>query len=149
MTWNDFRHKDEWADYRLDTPAGGDPLQPLEDKELAMSRWDSHLDSEPCQRCGADLHTKWCNPLRWIPRRLSLWWKGRKRVLPVAVLAPKKKFRWWFSPKKALGGVKRDHFDHDYDDRHHFPDPNCDCIPCSCTCIFCVRVRGTKTLEKP
>jgi hypothetical protein len=140
VTWNDFRHKDEWADYRLDTPAGGDPLQPLEDKDDPFSKWYVSAEELECPR-----HTK-----SFFDRLLI--WDGKPPCycarLPAAVLAPKKKFRWWFSPKKALEGVKRDHFDHDYDDRHHFPDPACDCIACSCTCIFCLKQRETNNAQR-
>jgi hypothetical protein len=138
MTWNDFRHKDEWDDYRLDTPMGGDPLQDLEDKEVVLVEYES------AEEVNCPLHSKEYDfKDRW------LMWAGDPPCyclkLPAAVLLPKK-FRWWSPPwvrskKKAMEGKKIDFFDHDYDDRWHRPAPDCDCISCSCTCVFCIRLK--------
>ena len=134
--WNDFRHKDEWADYRVDTPAGGDPLQDLEDDGLAPYESVKEVD---CPRHNPDYGFK----------DHVLVWDGRPPrycgKLPIAVLSPKKKFRRWFTPKKALEGQKIVFYDHDQSDEYHYPDPNCDCVPCSCRCTFCVSQREARS----
>lgn len=39
---------------------------------------------------------------------------------------------------RALEGEKIITYDHERDDGYCVPDPNCQCIACSCTCAACM-----------
>lgn len=127
----------EWDGYRLDTPMGGDPLQPLEDQGTYLVDYENVYEVD----CPMHAHGIFSRFFIWGGNPPCYCGKLPKAVLVSMKTPPNQIFRglWhrWFG-KRALEGEKTITYDHERDDGYCIPDPNCQCIACSCTCAACM-----------